>query len=105
MKFLKYIKEIFNSKNYTWINISVAYFQVQHKDYYVHFDLIGKDSYNLYFYYLNTLFCEISELFNLVPAGRGLDGPGPGPGPAVGLAAARGARSPSLVFSFFIFTY
>ena len=56
-KFLEYIKEIFNTKNYKWIKSDlqfrkIAYFETStNKKYYLYIDEIKTNVYNIYFYY------------------------------------------------------
>lgn len=54
MKFLSYIKELFDTKNYKWTKGEfgkISSFSTKNKDYFIHFDLFMTNGYNIYFYY------------------------------------------------------
>ena len=54
-KFITYIKELFDTKSYEWVKKEgfrkIAKFQSDKKTYYIHFDEIMPNVYNLYFFY------------------------------------------------------
>jgi len=54
-KYISYIKELFDTKNYKWSvsNISyrkIASFNIENNEYFIYFDEIKNDAYNLYFF-------------------------------------------------------
>lgn len=51
-KFYNFIKELFNTKSYSWLNNNLVTFTRVEK-YYVQFDSIGHKAYHLSFYYIN----------------------------------------------------
>jgi hypothetical protein len=60
-----FINHIFDTKNYKWIKkgtINIATFKMI-DTYYIHFDSIGSDAYNLYFYYEDL---EGNKVFDLI---------------------------------------
>ena len=66
-KFIAYLKELFEFKNYKWIKkgvINVAKFECI-DTYYIHFDSIGCNAYNVYFYYQDL---EGNKVFDLINA-------------------------------------
>ena len=66
MKFLKHLNELFNTNNYKWIQKSdiqyIATFNYI-EEYYINFDSIGDNAYNVYFYYKDL---ENNLVFNLI---------------------------------------
>jgi hypothetical protein len=67
-KYYQHIKELFETKNYIWIKSNNSYqttakFDVNGKEYFLHFDEVMNNVYNLYFYYLNV---NNEQIFNLI---------------------------------------
>jgi len=63
--FINFILELFNTKNYTWIQKgeqNIAKFDLI-ETYYIHLDSIGIDAYNLYFYCIDM---NKNKIFNLI---------------------------------------
>jgi len=67
-KFITYIKELFETKNYKWIKKSeygcVAKFEIFKDEYFIHFDPIGSNAYHVYFYYIDLEKNKIYDLIN-----------------------------------------
>jgi len=66
-KYLEFIKELFNTKNYKWISNSdtqkIASFKII-ETYYINFDTIGDKAYNIYFYFNDLTNKPIYNLVN-----------------------------------------
>ncbi|NPV12880.1 MAG: hypothetical protein HPY57_14000 [Ignavibacteria bacterium] len=66
-KFIIYIKELFETKNYKWIKKSeygwIAKFDILDDQYFIHFDSIGLNAYNIYFYYIDL---EKNKVYKLL---------------------------------------
>lgn len=59
MKYIKFIKEIFNTKTYKWLESNFSYqkvatFEINNKNYYINIDEVMTNVYNIHFYIDNN---------------------------------------------------
>ena len=70
MKYIKYITELFDFKNYKWVNSDISFqfkaeFIINNRKYYVCFDEIHNNGFNHYFYYLDDSGKQNYHLLNI----------------------------------------